>query len=77
MARDHKKWARQKTLALRVWAFCTPRAWDVSIPEIADELDVEINAIVHTITREGWTGRVRAVRYRPVDVPMHAPNFGV
>lgn len=46
-------------LAYRIWAYATPREWDVTLAEIADELDEDINRVRAVVQHRGWLGRIR------------------
>lgn len=50
---------RREALAFRVWAYCTPKGWDVTYQEVADEMGLHVNSIITLAQRKGWLGRFR------------------
>lgn len=63
--------ASPKTLALRyrIWQFCQPREWDVTIQDIAAALEEPLQRVNATVRYAGWTRRVRVLVTRDgVDV---------
>ena len=55
----HRQRGKQMALAYRIWAYCEPRAWDCTIPEIADELGVSFQRVQKRLLHSGWLDRVR------------------
>lgn len=51
-----------ETLAFRIWQFCDPKEWDVTVKEIADEMGVSYQQIDSVLRRKNWTGRTRSGR---------------
>ncbi len=49
----------QMALEYKIWAFASPRGWNVTPGEIAEELGVTKFAVGHALKRKGWSGRVR------------------
>ena len=50
---------KSEALAYRIWAFCEPRGWNVTISEVADALN-EPTTTVHNIMRHRrWSSRIR------------------
>ncbi|PIL20416.1 hypothetical protein P775_09765 [Puniceibacterium antarcticum] len=49
-----------EALAYRIWGYAKPRAWDVSIGDLALALDVDRRRIGIVCARKGWTTRLRA-----------------
>lgn len=58
---------RTAALAYRIWAYASPRGWDVTIPEIAEALDVSWRHVSGALQRKGWNSRVRHVSARGAD----------
>lgn len=56
---------RAMALAFRIWAYATPRGWDVTSVELAEELGAPVPAIIATLRWRGWNTRVRktSIRY--------------
>jgi hypothetical protein len=52
---------RTIALAYRIWAYAAPRGWDVTIPELADEMREHHNTITNILRWRGWLHRVRRV----------------
>lgn len=46
--------------AFRIWQHCEPIGWDITIPEIAEALDVDARIVSRIINAKGWSSRVRA-----------------
>ena len=59
---------RVMAIAFRIWAYATPKAWDVTIPEIAEALDLPQTSIMNVLRTRGWLSRVRRVSYDTRDV---------
>lgn len=53
--------ARTMALAYRIWAYASPREWDVTIPEVADEMKESVATIRSIMYHKGWLPRVRRV----------------
>ena len=58
---DPRRAARRQALRYRVWAFCAPRGWDVTIHEIAEHLGVSWQTANGVLWRAGWSNRVRVM----------------
>ena len=54
--------------AFRIWAYANPKAWDVTIPEIAEALDLPQLSVTSILRTRGWLNRVRRVSYRANDI---------
>ena len=55
----HRQRGKQMALAYRIWAYCEPRAWDCTIPEVAEALDTTHARIRSRLQHSGWLDRVR------------------
>lgn len=53
---------KTKALAYRIWAFAEPLGWNATVREIADHLDVSIQAVINALRYQGWSDRVRVQR---------------
>lgn len=53
---------RTHTHRYRIWGYCEPRGWDVTIPEIAEALDLSVGTVSNVIKAARWSNRVRATR---------------
>lgn len=53
---------RTNALAFRIWQIAEPLGWNISIPEIAQELNVGVTRIRRTVVLKGWSSRVRACK---------------
>lgn len=51
-----------EALAFRIWAYASPRGWDVTAWDIAQALDESIQRVQYAITAKGWRERVRCAR---------------
>lgn len=52
---------QQKALAFRIWAFCKPLEWNVTIPEIAEHFKVTHQKVTNVLKAEKWLDRVSKV----------------
>ena len=52
---------RTMAIAYRIWAYASPREWDVTIPEVAEELRENVATIRAIMQSKGWLRRVRRV----------------
>lgn len=50
---------RSEALAFRIWAYCEPLGWDVTMQDVADALGVHCNRVVRMAGLKGWSGRFR------------------
>lgn len=50
---------RMNTNAFRVWQYCEPLGWDVTIAGICEALDMKPNVVGRVLRAKGWTTRVR------------------
>lgn len=60
-----------QALAFQVWQIADPLDWDITLPDIADQLDKPERVIRAVCKRKGWLGRVRASR-KPTPLPASA-----
>ena len=51
---------RSAALAYRIWAYCEPKGWDLTILEAADALDVKWQSLARVVGLKGWQSRFRA-----------------
>jgi len=65
---------RAQALAYRIWAYCQPREWDVTIGEIAEALDESMPRVRAVMVWRGWSGRVRVMS---PDWKYHSASKGV
>lgn len=63
---------RTMALAYRIWAYCEPREWDVTIPELAEEMRESVQAINGILRTRGWLNRVRLVTPDHHKGPLYA-----
>lgn len=61
---------RDMALAYRIWAYADPRGWNVTIPELADEMGVSHQKMTGLLHVRGWLGRVRRGSPRGMDNAM-------
>lgn len=67
---------RTQALRYRIWAYCEPRGWDVSIRDIAEALGESIGTISGTVRINGWHMRLRAPeRSSKLDYDVHSPHM--
>lgn len=66
-----------ETIAFRIWQFCIPRAWDVTIAECADGLGISPQYVGIVAGKKDWTNRFR-VQPRPMspNLPQPAGHIG-
>ncbi len=50
---------RTMALAYRIWAYATPREWDVSVKEVAEALGVSWQHVNLICAKRGWNARMR------------------
>lgn len=50
---------RREALAFRIWAFCKPLDWNVTLDQVASELDVHRNSVIAAAKSKGWLGLFR------------------
>lgn len=53
---------RTQALAFRIWAYASPKGWDVSAHDIAEALDVEVRRVHYVLAAKGWNARTRSTR---------------
>jgi hypothetical protein len=58
---------RSEALAFRIWAYCEPRGWDVTSPEIAEALGEPMPRVRLVCAMKGWTIRLRASQRHDMD----------
>jgi hypothetical protein len=54
--------SKTAAIAYRIWAYASPKGWDVSVRQIADELQESPHTIVMILRYKKWTDRVRRVQ---------------
>lgn len=64
--------AKREALRFRIWQFCQPREWDVTIQDIAAALEEPLQRVNATVRYAGWDNRIRALygRENPVGAPQ-------
>jgi len=68
---------RTQAIAYRIWCHADPRGWDVSIPELAEALEVRKGVIIGVCQHKGWLDRLRVARQdrsgdgRWSEAPLH------
>lgn len=50
---------RTEALAFRIWAYCDPRGWDVSIVDLAERFQEPVARVRRVLQLKGWLCRVR------------------
>lgn len=58
----------QEALAFQVWQIANPVDWEITLPEIAEQLDKPERVIRAVCKRKGWLSRVRPSR-EPTPIP--------
>lgn len=61
---------RTQAIAYRIWAYCTPREWDCTIPEVAEAIDAPTRVVKSICQHRGWHHRLRGVGISPIDIPF-------
>jgi hypothetical protein len=62
-------------LAYRIWAYCEPLGWNVTIEDVAEALDVKEPRVLHVSKVKGWQTRFRkGKKYRPNRCPPITKN---
>lgn len=51
---------RTEALAYRIWAYASPRGWDVTGKDIAEALDLSFGVVGMVLQAKGWHNRTRA-----------------
>ncbi len=47
-----------ETIAFRIWAYCQPRGWGDTVPEIADALGLPMTKVRNVVRAKGWNHRL-------------------
>lgn len=50
---------KSEALAYRIWAYCEPRGWNVTVKELAEELGTSRLRVTGLLGLKGWGGRIR------------------
>lgn len=50
---------RSMALAFRIWQVCEPVGWNLTIGQIAEELEEPLARVRWVIAKKGWGNRVR------------------
>lgn len=59
--------------AVRIWAYCNKRNWDVSRQQISDDLKIPLGSVNVVMSKNGWGGRINEKRrYAIVQHAHHA-----
>ena len=67
---------QQEAIAFRIWAHCEPLGWDVTIPDIAEALDLTKQRVIGICVSKGWVDRFRKVQYRRFQ-PKYGMEYGL
>lgn len=51
---------KSEALAYRIWAYCEPRGWNVTVAEIAEGIETPQTRVQSVVGHKGWAGRLRA-----------------
>ena len=62
------------TLAFRIWQAATPRAWDVTLDEIADEIGESVHRVRRVAQLKLWLGRFRVTHTDPTGAAIRATD---
>lgn len=53
---------RIEATAFRIWQYCKPLEWNVTVVEIADALDLPMPTVRNLCAKRGWSNRLRVIR---------------
>lgn len=53
-------------LRYRIWAYASPRGWDVTLAELSEHLGESSPRVSATIQHAKWTGRIRRTEHDSV-----------
>jgi len=69
---------RTEALAYRIWAYATPREWNVTGKDIAEALGVTYQLVAAILQVKGWVNRTRSNKmdYNGFG-PLHIPENGM
>lgn len=62
---------RTHAIAYRIWAYAAPREWDVTIGEVAEELDLPRRTVKSICIHRGWNERMRIMGLADFQVRRH------
>jgi len=49
-------------LRFRIWQHCQPLGWNVTLVDLAEVLDEDINRVRAVVQHAGWSGRLRSAQ---------------
>lgn len=58
-----KKNPHLEAVAFRIWTYAEPLGWDVSVPDLADALDLPKREIDKALYYKGWARRLKRRRF--------------
>ena len=53
---------RAAALAYRIWAYCTPRGWNCTVREVADDLGESVWTVKKVVQDKKWHDRLAGVQ---------------
>ncbi len=59
MAETIKLTPRSQAIAYRIWAIAKPLEWDISIADLAEQLNLSHHSIRSVLQLKGWINRLR------------------
>ncbi len=51
--------SRTHALRFRIWQYAQPKGWDVTVPEVAEALDLSPVVVGQVVRHAGWRERFR------------------
>ncbi len=67
---------RTQALAYRIWAFATPKGWNVTAYDIAEALEVEVARVHYILAEKGWNARTRNAKSEPLYATLGSAQRG-
>ena len=58
---------RTAALAYRIWAYCTPRGWNCTAREVAEELGERMHVVRQVCIHKKWNERLAGVSVNAID----------
>jgi len=52
---------KQEALDFKIWQLCNEYEWNLTSKEIAQHLDITLQAVKFSLTRKNWTSRIRTL----------------
>lgn len=50
---------KSEAIAFRIWQYASPREWNVTYTELAEEMEIPVQTASTVIHGKGWQSRVR------------------